>query len=74
MAQTGLILVADIVGTGILGLPGHIAKLGWVSGMLALALCMLANLYTGTLVGRLGMAYPSAVSYGDLARQLAGPR
>lgn len=72
VAQTSLILVADIVGTGILGLPGHIAKLGWVKGVLALALCMIANLYTGTLLGRLGAAYPSAVSYSDLARQLAG--
>eukprot|EP00951_Prasinocladus_malaysianus_P028900 scaffold265002_cov19-Prasinocladus_malaysianus.AAC.1 len=71
--QTSLVLVADIVGTGVLGPPCHMAKLGWNWGLLSLTLCMGLNLYTGLLVGRLGAVYPSAVSYGDLGEILDGP-
>ena len=47
-------------------------KLGWLLGGVLCVACSLPNLYTGLLLARLRAAFPSAVSYGDLAKATLG--
>ena len=36
--NTAFLLVADVVGTGVLGLGGNMGVLGWVAGLLVLVI------------------------------------
>ncbi|CAK0885978.1 unnamed protein product [Prorocentrum cordatum] len=72
--HTALLVVADVVGTGVLSLPGHFGALGWLPGLLLLAGCALLNLYTGMLLVQCKLWYPRVRSLGELAAEVAGPR
>ena len=37
--HTAMLLLADIVGSGVLGLPGAFSRVGWVFGILLLIVC-----------------------------------
>ena len=37
--HTAMLLLADIVGSGVLGLPGAFARVGWVFGIILLVVC-----------------------------------
>jgi len=56
--QTAFLMIADIVGTGILALPGNLAKLDWALGLSCLFVFYPLNFYTGDLLKRLHLAYP----------------
>ena len=51
--DTAFLLVADIVGTGILGLAAQVARLGWGAGVFFLLVIYPLNIYSGLLLQRL---------------------
>ena len=71
----GLLLVADVVGVGIMEIPGNLARVGWLVGLPVLAIFLPLNLYTGLLLGRLKLVFPNeaSASYGALAGAVFGP-
>mmetsp|Transcript_64333 Transcript_64333/g.172224 ORF Transcript_64333/g.172224 Transcript_64333/m.172224 type:complete len:468 (+) Transcript_64333:51-1454(+) len=70
--QTAALVIADIVGTGVLSLSGNFAKLGVWSGISALVICYPLNFFTGILLNRLHLAFPLSVTYGDVGFKLVG--
>mmetsp|Transcript_19489 Transcript_19489/g.32765 ORF Transcript_19489/g.32765 Transcript_19489/m.32765 type:complete len:457 (-) Transcript_19489:546-1916(-) len=63
MWQANFLLIAAVVGLGIMALPHSIAKIGWFPGIVILGSVFYLNLYTGMLLWRLRMVYPSALTY-----------
>jgi len=72
--DTAFLLVADIVGTGILGLAAQVARLGWGAGVFFLLVIYPLNIYSGLLLQRLHIAYPATQSYPDIGYAVLGPR
>mmetsp|Transcript_42589 Transcript_42589/g.79832 ORF Transcript_42589/g.79832 Transcript_42589/m.79832 type:complete len:457 (+) Transcript_42589:297-1667(+) len=70
--QASFLIVAAVVGLGIMALPSSIAKLGWVPGLGALVLLFAVNMYTGLILWRLRVAIPGGVSYTHLGAELMG--
>lgn len=70
--QAGLLIVADVMGVGVLAVPGALKHFGWTLGLMALVLCYPINLYTGLLLTRLRRLAPAVVTLGDLAAALIG--
>ncbi|OQR98135.1 amino acid transporter, AAAP family [Achlya hypogyna] len=75
------IVVANVVGVGVLGLAHAFAKLGWLSvsyrvvmltcddgswGIITLAVTLAGSLYSGLLLTRMKTRVPQAVVYADL--------
>lgn len=72
--MTAMLIVGDVLGAGILGLPAASAKLGWVLTMVSLLCFGFFSSYAGQLVARVkNEFYPSASSYAELARETGGP-
>lgn len=67
-----LILFAELVGTGALGLPYTFAKVGYGVGVALLLVFMALSVYSGVLLWRLGMSHPGSITYGDLAGKVMG--
>jgi amino acid permease len=68
-----LLLIADIVGAGILELPSNMARVGWIIGVILLALGAPLNVYTGMLLARMrNGVYPETTTYGELAGAIFG--
>ena len=67
-----LLLLADIVGSGVLALTGAFSKLGWILGFAILLICAPLNFYTGILLSRIRRFYPKATTYGALGYDLFG--
>jgi len=65
--QSLLIILASLVGVGVLSLPEAIATLGWVPGLIALMLCAFASLWSGHMYTRLVLAVPHARVLADVA-------
>ena len=73
--HSAVIMVGMVLGTGIMGLPHAMAKLGWVVGIIALISFCFFTIYSGLLLSRVrNEYYPQAESYADLALELVGPR
>lgn len=71
--QTTSILLAEIMGTGVLGLPAAMANLGWVLGVLSSVSFAAASTYAALLLSRVrNELYNSAESYADLALHTGG--
>ena len=71
--NTAMLLIADIVGTGVLSLPYAFSRLGWAGGITVLLLCYPINVYTGVLLSRMRTAFPADCStYGTLGHRLFG--
>jgi len=75
--QTGwvncvFIILADLIGTGIMGLPYTFSKLGWLVGSIILLFFGVLTWYSGFLLWRLHMTYPSGITYGDMAEAVSG--
>ena len=69
-----LILVGAIMGSGTLGLPFALTKLGWYVGTAVCVLFGLAAIYSGLLLGRVENKYcRGAESFSEAARVLVGP-
>lgn len=69
---TAALIVADVIGSGVLALPSTMANLGWFGGIGALLLLGYISLYTGQLLGRLHSLYPNLQSYSDLGAEFLG--
>jgi amino acid permease len=73
--QTTLLLIAEVMGAGVLGLPYAFARLGWVLGLVSCVLFAGTAAYAGLLLRRVkGFLCPTAVSYTDVAIELVGPK
>ncbi|GBG28094.1 Proton-coupled amino acid transporter 4 [Hondaea fermentalgiana] len=68
------ILVAELVGTGVLALPHTFAVIGVAAGVAVLLVFALLSLYSGILLHRLQSWYPQGITYGDMAHQVIGVR
>lgn len=71
--QTSALVAAAILGTGVLALPVNFSKLGLVMGSVALVACYPLNFFTGYLLNRLHLTFPSVVTMGDLGQRVMGP-
>ena len=72
--QTAVVLLSELVGSGVLALPFALARLGWVPGLVLVLALALLNLYSGVLLWRLHLLHPTVgVTYGDLAGAVGGP-
>lgn len=69
---TAALIIADIVGTGVLSLPGAFASLGMVYGVVALIVCYPLNFFSGYQLNKVHLAYSSAVTFGDVGFRLFG--
>lgn len=68
------LMVADVVGVGVLSLASAMADLGWLMGVLFIIIFFPLNMYTGLLLWRVKMQFPRAVTYLDMARSVCGPK
>jgi len=66
------IIMADLIGTGIVGLPETFSRMGWVVGTVVLTFFGLLTAYAGLLLWRLHMTYRDGVTYGNLAESVSG--
>ena len=72
--MSSMIMVGEIMGTGILGLPFACSRLGWILGLAASVLFGLTAIYSGVLLARVrNDFFPEATSYADLAHLMVGP-
>jgi len=70
--QTAAVMIADVVGVGVLMLASAIAKLGWIPGLIMLVGFFPLNAYTGILLSRTRQLLPKSVTMGDMARYTYG--
>jgi len=66
VALTAGILVADVVGAGILSMAVAIAKFGWLLGAVMTVVLLSLNVHVAMLVWRVRMKCPSARTYMEL--------
>lgn len=60
---TAGIIIADVVGAGILGMPIAIKDFGWVLGSITVAALLAANLHISLLMWRVRMSYGEVHTY-----------
>ncbi|RHY61128.1 hypothetical protein DYB30_005353 [Aphanomyces astaci] len=60
------IVVANVVGIGVLGLAHAFAKLGWIWGFVLLVSTLAGSLYSGILMTRMKCRVPHAAVFADL--------
>ena len=72
--HSAFIMMAEVMGMGLLGLPHAMANLGWILGLSAAILFGLAAAYAALLLSRLkNELYTHTESYADLAVLTCGP-
>jgi amino acid permease len=59
---TACLIVADVVGAGILGLPVAVAKIGWLPGLVLILLLLAMNVHISCLMWRVRMYFGDDVS------------
>ena len=67
-----LIVVGEVLGTGIMGLPHAMISLGWVLGLGSCIFFAAAATYAGVLLSRVKAMYPGTAGYADMAHRLSG--
>jgi len=72
--STAALIVAEVIGTGVLALGGQVATLGLPFGLCVLVLCYPLNLFTSLLLGAAHQALPGVVTFGDALSRLIGKR
>lgn len=71
--RTAMVVMGQVMGTGVLALPHACAQLGWVVGLGAIALFAAAGTYAGILLARSRALHPEEPeSYAELARLTGG--
>lgn len=58
---TACLIVADVVGAGILGLPVAIANIGWLPGVILILLLLAMNVHVSVLMWRIRMFFSESV-------------
>ena len=71
---TSLLLLSEVMGAGVLGLPFVAITLGWTMTMIALPLFALFAAYSGHQLKVVKCAYPELTSFADAGHTLVGPR
>ena len=71
---TTIVLLSEVMGTGILSLPYAAKTLGWVSAMVAVPFFAALACYSGWLLARVQRELPSVHSYADASTELLGER
>jgi hypothetical protein len=66
------ILVAELVGTGVLALPHTLSSLGLIPGVALLLAFSALTLYSGLLLWRIQDMLPHCITYADAARESLG--
>lgn len=70
--NTAMLIVGDILGAGIIELPGNLRVLGWGFGIPFVIIFMILSYYLGILVSRLASQFSRALTFGDLAEPSCG--
>jgi len=70
--NTSLLIIGDILGAGIIELPGNLRVLGWGFGIPSIVIFLVISYYLGVLVSRLASMFSSALTFGDLAEPSCG--
>ena len=71
--QTSLLMLGEVMGSGILGLPAAAARLGWALSLITLGLFAVFSSYAGILLARTkNNFFPDADGYADLAHATVG--
>lgn len=66
---TSGIIIADVVGAGILSMGSAVAKFGWLLGSIFIFALLAMNVHVSLLIWRVRMGCPTAFTYVDLASQ-----
>ena len=67
-----LLIICDIIGIGVMGVATSFAQLGWALSIPIVTLLLPLNIYMGYITWEANMTFPSAVSFGQLARLTYG--
>ncbi|KAF4466458.1 n amino acid transport system [Fusarium albosuccineum] len=67
-----VILIVEAIGLGVFSLPGAFRTLGVVAGTFCCVFLGFVAIYTGWIVGKIKVAYPSVNHYGDIGGLLGG--
>lgn len=68
------LIIADVIGIGIMGMAEAFAELGWVLGITFCVLMLPLNLYCGMITWEAQVdLFPSTYTMADIARQALGP-
>ena len=68
--STTMLIIADIVGIGVLTMGRVFAQLGWVLAVVLLTVFSPLNVYMGILLARAKEMFPDVESYQDLAKKM----
>ena len=71
---TTIILLSEVMGTGILSLPFAAKTLGWTTSMIAVPLFAFFACYSGWLLACVKREYPHITSFADASKELLGHR
>jgi len=69
---TAALIIAEVVGTGVLALGGSFSKVGWYAGFFVLIAGYFINVFTSLLLGYVHVAYPDCVTLGDALTKILG--
>merc|ERR1719235_2802004 len=69
---TAALIVAEIVGTGVLALGGAFSKVGWATGLLVLCFGLVLSVCTSLLLNLVHLYVPSSVTLGDAMTVING--
>lgn len=70
----GLLMIADVVGCGVMSLATAFAQLGWALALPSLLFWGLVSAYVGTMVGEANQAFPDCENFMQLAGMTMGRR
>lgn len=68
--HSAVVVVASMLGTGVLGIPLALKQMGWTMGLCTIAVTLIMSMYSGILLGRLYRAGCGASSYADLTYEV----
>lgn len=71
---TSIIMLADVLGTGILSLPYAAAVLGWACSLVCITIFALLANYSSVLLSKVQQMHPHFTSFAIAATELGGPR
>ena len=71
--HSSAVIIAEIMGTGVMGLPFAAAGLGWILGMSSVFIFAISAIYSGILLSRIrNWFYSDATSYSEVATAVSG--
>jgi amino acid permease len=72
--QSFLVILAAVIGVGVLSLPEAFSRLGWIPGVTALMACCGVSIWSGNLFTKLVLAVPHAQVLPDVVEEAFGSR